>query len=107
MTNRPTRSRDMLTGVHKLTSALKTKQDESFGRSWRDLRNKMDSLLLSTNVMKTDEAKRACLQLDGMTMQERQDYIRERWGPAYVEKVMPILQQLETLEKHIANNAES
>ena len=102
MTNRPTKSRDMLTGVNKLASALKTKQDESSGHQWRSLRNKMDSLLLSTNVMKSDDAKRACLQLDGMTTQQRQDYIREKWGPAYVEKVMPILQQLETLEKHIA-----
>jgi len=102
MTCKPTKSRDMLTGVNKLTSALKTKQDESSGQQWRSLRNKMDSILLSTNVMKTDEAKRACLQLDGMTIKERQDYIKEKWGPAYIEKVIPILQQLETLENFIS-----
>jgi hypothetical protein len=90
------------TGIEKLIQHNNKRQTEQSDLQWRDLRNKMDSLLLRTNVLKTDEARKACLALDTMPPEERVEYIRSKWGPQYVQKVEPLLYQLAILEKHIA-----
>ena len=63
-------------------------------------------MLLSTNVLKTNDAMRACRVLDTMTTKERQNHILDNWGPAYLERAHPILVQLEVLEKRIAKDQE-
>lgn len=95
-------AKDIATGVEKTVEALKARQEEGLNKAWRDLRNKLDSLLLSTNVMKTNDAMRSCRQLDTMTPADRATFIQTSWGPQYFNKAHPMLVQLETLEKRIA-----
>lgn len=70
-------------------------------KSWRDLRNKLDSILLSTNVVKGDEARKRCLALDTMVLDERISHIKTNWGSSYAERTLPLIHQLEVLEKQI------
>lgn len=101
-------AKDIATGIEKTVEALNQRQDAELNKQWRDLRNKIDSLLLSTNVMKTNDAMRSCRQLDTMTPEERATFIQQNWGPQYFIKVHPMLMQLEMLEKNIeTNEAES
>ena len=95
-------SRDIQSGIEKLTTVLATRQEEESTSQWRSIRNKIDSLLLSTHVLKTDEARRLCLTLDHMTMEERKAHITTYWGAAALAKIFPLLQQLESIELSIA-----
>jgi hypothetical protein len=97
-------SRDVQSGVEKLATVLADRQEEQSTSGWRDLRNKLDSLLLSTHTLKTDEARKRCQALDGMTMEERANHIKLYWGTVCLDRVMPLLQQLEAVEKAIAAN---
>ncbi len=74
-------------------------------KQWKEFRNKIDSILISNNIMKNSEVRLNCLKLDTMTHQERMDHIQNSWGPMYLDKVMPLLLQLVTLENQIANAA--
>lgn len=93
-------------GVEQIKTHLQENQDDQRLRAWRDLRNKVDSLLLSTNVFKSDEAKRQCLELDTMNGDERKEHISKFWGPAYLLKTEPLLHQLTVLETAMAKEQE-
>lgn len=67
----------------------------------RDQRVKLDSQLVSNNLMKADEVRQACAQLDGMTPDERREFITTTWGPMYLDRVLPILLQIEMTEEAI------
>lgn len=69
--------------------------------SWRSLRSKLDSVLMATNVLKSNDSMKACQSLDTMTTEQRKAHILRNWGPMYVTKAEPILIQLELLEKQI------
>lgn len=73
---------------------------------WQDLRGKIDSLLLSTNVMKSNEIRGLCQQLDGMSHDQRMAHISQHWGAMYLQRVEPLLFQLQTLEGNIAKAEE-
>jgi len=92
-------ARDIQTGVERLAESLARSTTEDQTRQWRDLRNKVDSILLSTTTYKTDEVREACRELDTMSLEERRQLISQKWGPAYLQRVDPLLQQLESLEK--------
>lgn len=89
-------------GVSAITRLLREQQDDQRVRAWRDLRNKLDSLLLSGNVLKTDDSKRFCLQMDEMDIEQRKDHILRNWGPQYLQRCEPMLHQLNQLEGRIA-----
>ena len=95
-------AKNISTGVEKAVQSLNQRQEDELNKSWRVLRNKLDSMLLSTNVMKTNEAMQSCRRLDTMSPEERATYIQQNWGPQYYAKAHPMLVQLETLEKKIA-----
>jgi hypothetical protein len=78
------------------------KQTEQHSKQWKEFRNRIDIILMSNNVMKTNEVRVKCSALDGMTPKEREDHIVLHWGPLYLQKVEPLLQQLQILEQHIA-----
>lgn len=99
-------AKDIATGVDSIVKRMTARQQEQESMQWRDLRNKIDSLLLSTNVLKTDDARRACLELDTMSPEARETFITHRWGPNYLIRVSPLLHQLQVLENHI-NKAQS
>jgi hypothetical protein len=94
-------SKDIQTGINKTIEALNRRQTDELNAGWRDLRNKLDSMLLATNVLKSNDAMRSCRALDTMTSQERSEHILRNWGPQYLEKAKPILIQLEMVEKRI------
>jgi hypothetical protein len=93
------------TGIDRTVEALSNQQREGKAAQWRELRNKMDSLLLSTNIFKTDDIRRVCLALDTMSPTDRVEYIKQKWGPLYLERVQPILQQLQALEEIMSREA--
>ncbi len=96
-------------GVSKIADLLRNKTtiDEQQLHSWRDLRNKLDSLLLSTNVLTTNEAKQKCLEIDTMTDEKRREFIAANWGPLYLQKAEPLLHQLNILEIQIVKEQEA
>lgn len=98
-------------GVEQIRVRLQEKQNDQQLQAWRVLRNKMDSLLLSTNILKSDEAKQQCLQLDTMADKQRREHILTYWGPTYLQRMEPLLHQLKVLEiemsKSQGNSAES
>ncbi len=92
-------------GVEKIAEVNKAANNEALeglGAKWREMRGRIDALLLSNNVLKTDEARRACLKLDDMTPQQRVDHIRTLWGPMYLARIEPMLHQLQILEHQMA-----
>ena len=94
-------ARDISVGIDALAQKMAYRQAEQNQMQWRDLRNKIDSLLLSTNILKSDEARKACLQLDTLSKEERETFIIQNWGPNYLNRVFPLLHQLTVLENHI------
>ncbi len=94
-------ARDITTGVDKIVEAMNKKNIEAQNAQWQKIRNSIDSLLLRNNILKTDQVRRECLLLDGMTHEERMTHIKSLWGPQYLEKVMPLLHQLSMVEKNI------
>lgn len=85
-------------GVERVIEALKSQQSKEITESWRALRNRLDSMLISTNVLKTNETLSACRAMDNMSTAEREQHILKNWGPAYLERAKPILIQLQILE---------
>lgn len=87
-------SKQIATGVEALAASF----NREISDQWRSMRNRLDSLLLTTKILKTDEVQAACAKLDAMSLEERYDYIAKIWGPMYAEKAGPLLQQLQVLE---------
>jgi len=97
-----TRQVDLENGIEKAAAALAGHQREEVSTQWQLMRNKLDSLLLSTHTLKTDEVRRFTLQIDSMDYEQRRTFINANWGSVCLERCVPILIQLEALEKHIA-----
>lgn len=94
-------AKEIATGIDNIVQHMNEKQDEQSQMQWRDLRNKIDSLLLSTNVIKSDETRKKCLELDTMASDDRETFIKQTWGPNYLERVRPLLHQLKVLENRL------
>lgn len=94
-------AKDIATGVEKTLEVLNRRQVDELNASWRSLRNKLDSMLLATNVLKSNETMRGCRAIDTLSPEERIQHILTNWGPQYLERAKPILIQLEMLEKKI------
>lgn len=84
--------------VEKTIELLKAQSARDTNNSWKSLRNKLDSLLLSGNTLKSNDTMRLCHTLDNMDYESRKKHILSNWGPQYVNKCEPILKQLECLE---------
>jgi len=80
--------------VLKLTEFLNRGPTEA----WRALRNKLDSILLSGNALKSSEVQQLCAKLDGMTYDQRREHIVGHWGPQFLDRSLPLLHQLQVLE---------
>ena len=92
-------------GVEKLAGERITsieKQLNQHEKAWRDLRNKLDSLLIGTNVIKGDVVRKQCQDLNLMNTENRYNHIISQWGIQYAEKARPLLHQLEILEREMA-----
>lgn len=90
-------------GINELVNQLSAKEGAQIQGQWRSIRNKVDSLLLSTNSMagRSDEIRKLCLQLDNMTPEEREKHITTYWGANYLARVEPLLHQLKILESYL------
>jgi hypothetical protein len=86
-------------GLSKIKEAHKRSEsaDKISAKQWRNTKNKIDSLLKSGNKP-TDELKTVCVMLEAMNHEDRCKKIIEYWGIQYLNKVMPLLQQLSSLE---------
>lgn len=78
--------------------ALAKSMNRDITDQWRSFRNKLDSLLMSGKVLKTDQVQTACGKIDAMSHDERLEYIAKTWGPMYAQKAEPLLHQLHVLE---------
>lgn len=87
-------------GLNKLKKAHKRVEnaDVLMARQWRDIKNKIDSLLKSGNK-KTDEMKAICVSLETQNHENRCQTIIDYFGIQYLNKVMPLLQQLKNMEE--------
>lgn len=92
-------ARQIATGIEQITQVLSKDQSDSLSDGWKDLRNKLNILLMSNNTMKTNETTAACQALDQLSHQARIEYIQANWGPLYAERCMPILLQLQNIER--------
>jgi len=99
-------AKSISTGVEKTLEVLEKRQVEELNTSWRTMRSKLDCLLLATNVLKSNDAMRACRIIDTMTPDEREQHIATNWGPQYLEKARPMLIQIEMIERKIQKNNE-
>lgn len=93
------------TGIEQLVGERLSpiqKQLEQHEKAWRDLRNKLDSMLIGTNVIKGDVVRKCCQDLDGLDQVSRQNHIVKHWGTQYADRAVPILHQLEALEREIS-----
>lgn len=66
-------------------------------------RGKLDSILLSNNLIKSDETRKHCVEMVAMESDKRDEHILQIWGPLYLEKAKPLLMQIEKLEEQLAN----
>lgn len=91
------------TGIEHLARQKKAieKQSVQLSKHWKEIRNKIDAVLMSNNVMKSTEVREKCFALDQMNNEARITYITEQWGPLYLQKVTPLLQQLHTIEQQM------
>ncbi len=97
-------ARAMMSGVDKIASnntLASLSQIELHEKAWRDIRNKLDSMLIGTNVLKGDAARKSCLAIDTLSAEDRHAHILSNWGPNYAERARPLLHQLQVLEKEI------
>lgn len=85
------------------TDELAEKLQIEASQQWQSIRNKIDSLLLSTNALKSSDVQAACRKMDAMTHEERQDYVATTWGSLYLERIGPLLHQLAILEASMAS----
>lgn len=100
---KPMAAKGIATGIDQLLHQKKTieKQSTQLSKRWKEIRNQIDAVLMSNNVMKSTDVRVKCLTLDQMTHEARQEYIKEQWGPLYLNKVQPLLQQLQTIEQQL------
>lgn len=99
----------MIKGTSSGQTAKKSdvvKQTEQLSKQWKELRNRLDSLLMVNNFMRGNDLRQQCIVMDAMTTAERNAHIKKHWGPLYLERVQPIIQQLENLERIIGIGAE-
>lgn len=96
-------ARDIATGIEHLAAQKRAneKQNAQLSKQWKDIRNRIDAILMSNNAMKTTEMRMNCFALDQMTSEDRGNHISEHWGPLYLQRVTPLLQQLATLEQQL------
>ena len=88
-------------GVEQLVELHKTDNNSShdiLSNQWRTTKNKIDAILLSTNVLKNDDMLRSCNELDNMSHEDRQTFISKTFGSTYTIRISPLLEQLNTLE---------
>lgn len=102
-TEKPMAAKGIATGIDHLLVQKKATEKASaqLSKQWKEIRNRIDTTLLSNNVMKTTDVRVKCLALDQMTANGRIEYIKEHWGPLYLERVMTMLQQLSTIEQQL------
>jgi len=68
-----------------------------------NFRGKLDSILLSNNLIKNDETRKHCIEMIPMEPNKREEHILQVWGPLYLGKVKPLLIQIEQLENQLVN----
>ncbi len=64
-----------------------------------DVCNKITSLLLSTRLHSIDYTKKECDTLFKIPSDQREEFVKNTWGPIAAAKVQPLLLQLKVFEK--------
>tara|TARA_R110000751_G_scaffold41702_6_gene97610 strand:+ start:3229 stop:3504 length:276 start_codon:yes stop_codon:yes gene_type:complete len=76
------------------------KFDELQLESWKDIKCKLDSMLVTNNLLSSENTKLLCNQLADVEHNERINIILQYWGKPFKDKAMPLLLQLKCLEEN-------
>lgn len=88
----------IVNGVETIKETMANKYDVTISSRWQDIKNKMDSVLTSSNAIRSNDALRMCAQLNNMEHEDRVKFIEAKWGKQCLEKVSPMLYHLRQLE---------
>ncbi len=96
-------AKGIATGIEHLAAQKRASEKHSvqLSKQWKEIRNRIDATLMANNVMKTNDVRAKCFAIDQMTPEARIAYITENWGPLYLQRVTPLLQQLANLEQQL------
>lgn len=83
------------TGIKQIAAAARVEHEPQ----WQAIRNNLNSQLLSSHMVKSDECRQISLQLDAMSHSDRVDYITQCFGQQTLNKVMPLLEQMHRFEE--------
>lgn len=83
------------TGIKQIAAAGRIEHEPQ----WQAIRNNLNSQLLSSHMVKSDECRQISLQLDAMSHADRMDYIIQCFGQQTLNKVLPLLDQWNRLEQ--------
>ena len=89
------------TGIKQIAASSRIEHEPQ----WQAIRNNLNSQLLSSHMVKSDECRQISLQLDAMTHNDRVDYITQCFGPQTLAKVLPLLDQMNRFEQLSAADA--
>ncbi len=103
----PMAAKGISTGIEQLLRQQKAtvKVSEQLSKQWKEIRNRIDVVLMSNNILKTNETRAKCLELDGMNHNGRIEHIKINWGPLYLNRAQPLLDQLKTIEDQLLKNS--
>jgi len=94
-------AKEIASGINEIVENINQRALDQSQSQWRSIKNRIDSLLISSNAIKSDDARKKCQNLDDMSNEDRVSFITTHWGCASLERINPLLQQLDILEKSI------
>ena len=66
---------------------------------WAILNNKLHSLLSMDKVRTREQNLLLCKDIEKMSYQDRIEFIEQHWGKNYLNKAVPILAQMNSIEQ--------
>jgi len=85
------------TGIGSLQQLQDDQEQRNAARQAAELRNKLYAQLSGIPGRGRDDNMRFCHSLDGMSLAQRRQAIQERFGATCLDRVAPLLQQLECI----------
>ncbi len=92
-------SKNISSGINKNLGVIgDPAQTDYLKRQWRELRKKIDGVLISGNINSADENLRKCAMIDRLNPIDREKHITDNWGINYYNRVSQLLSQLAKIE---------
>ena len=94
-------SRTLGNAVSKIVTKRTEQQIQAdlMNKQWHDIKHRIDGILTSGNILKTEDVKTLCQAMDTMDLAERILHIEANFGAQYLRLVEPLIHQLSAIEK--------